>query len=80
MTNMQIIVNSAVEHGLYSEAEVEELFVAMGCLPLFTFAEWKKRGYSVKKRRKGENDVLHLEDEKRKDDRSSEERRRCGSR
>ncbi len=49
MTNMQIIVNSAVEHGLYSEAEVEELFVAMGCLPLFTFAEWKKRGYSVKK-------------------------------
>lgn len=49
MTNMQIIVNSAIEHELYSEAEVEKMFSELGFLPLFTFAEWKRKGFAVRK-------------------------------
>lgn len=49
MTNLQIIANDAIENNLYTEAEVVALFEKMGCLPLFTFAEWKKKGYFVRK-------------------------------
>lgn len=49
MTNIQIIANEAIANNLYTEEQVEELFSTMGCLPLFTFAEWKKKGYFVKK-------------------------------
>ena len=49
MTNIQIIANEAVANNLYTEEQVIELFETMGCLPLFTFAEWKKAGYFVKK-------------------------------
>ena len=49
MTNIQIIANEAIAHNLYTEEEVVALFETTGCLPLFTFAEWKKAGYFVKK-------------------------------
>lgn len=52
MTNIQIIANDAIANNLYTEEQVEELFSTMGCLPLFTFAEWKKKGYFVKKGQK----------------------------
>ena len=49
MTNLQIIANEAIAHELYTEDQVIEIFENGGMLPLFTFAEWKKQGYSVKK-------------------------------
>lgn len=49
MTNLQIIANEAIANNLYTEEQVEELFATNGCLPLFTFAEWKKAGYFVRK-------------------------------
>ena len=49
MTNIQIIANEAIANNLYTEEQVIELFETAGCLPLFTFAEWKKMGYFVKK-------------------------------
>jgi len=49
MTNLQIIANEAIANQLYTEDEVVEYFETIGCLPLFTFAEWKKKGYFVKK-------------------------------
>lgn len=52
MTNIQIIASEAIAHNLYTEEQVEELFSTVGCLPLFTFAEWKKAGYFVKKGQK----------------------------
>lgn len=52
MTNIEIIANEAVANNLYTEDQVIELFETMGCLPLFTFAEWKKKGYFVKKGQK----------------------------
>lgn len=49
MTNFDIIANSAIENGLYTKAQVEAIFSQGLQLPLHTFAEWKRMGYSVKK-------------------------------
>lgn len=55
MTNMQIIVDSAIAEGIYTEEEVEAIFAAGNMLPLHTFAEWRRLGYQV---RKGEHAAL----------------------
>ena len=55
MTNFQIIANAAVFEGLYTEDEALAILEEQGELPLHTFAEWKKRGYIV---RKGQRAVL----------------------
>lgn len=49
MTNLQIIAESAIAAGVYTEEQVKTFLERAGRLPLFTFAEWKKAGYSVKK-------------------------------
>ena len=49
MTNFQIIANSAVETGIYTKEQVETIISQGFNLPLHTFAEWKRLGYSVKK-------------------------------
>lgn len=49
MTNFNIIANSAVEAGIFTKEQVEEIIGNGFCLPLHTFAEWKRMGYSVKK-------------------------------
>ena len=48
MTNNEIIINQAIAHGIYTKAEAQAIVAAKGCLPIHTFAEWKKAGYSVK--------------------------------
>lgn len=57
MTNTKIIKDAAVAAGLYTEAEAADLICKLGALPIHTFAEWKRLGYSVKK---GEKACLHL--------------------
>lgn len=49
MTNNEIIINQAIAHGIYTKAEAQAIVAAKGCLPIHTFAEWKKAGYSVKR-------------------------------
>lgn len=49
MTNNEIIINQAIAHGIYTKAEAQAIVAANGCLPIHTFAEWKKAGYSVKR-------------------------------
>ncbi|MFR2192083.1 MAG: tyrosine-type recombinase/integrase [Acutalibacteraceae bacterium] len=49
MTNNEIIISEAIKHGIYTKAEAQSIVAAKGCLPIHTFAEWKKAGYSVKR-------------------------------
>ena len=49
MTNAEIIKNVSVAAGLFTEAEAAALIMATGSLPVHTFQEWKRLGYSVKK-------------------------------
>lgn len=55
MTNEQIIYSAAINAGIFSEAEAQKYVQSGRRLPLHTFAEWKKHGYSV---RKGEHAAL----------------------
>lgn len=49
MTNFNIVVSAAVANKLYTQEQAEEIIATKGELPLHTFAEWKARGYAVKK-------------------------------
>lgn len=54
MNNEQLIINVAVQHGLYTMEEVEEIIAKKGELPLHSMLGWKKRSpggyeYKVKK-------------------------------
>jgi hypothetical protein len=49
MTNADIIINEAIGNGIYTEEQVMNFFKTIGGLPLHTFAEWKRRGFAVKK-------------------------------
>lgn len=49
MTNFQIITAAAIEAGLYTEEQATAIIEQLGGLPLHTFSEWKRMGYSVKK-------------------------------
>lgn len=49
MTNLQIIASAAIESGLYTEEQVEACFSSGHLLPLHTFNEWKRLGFTVKK-------------------------------
>lgn len=58
MTNFQIIAEAAIQEGLYTEEQALAILEEDGCLPLHTFGEWKRMGYSVKK---GETAALKAE-------------------
>ena len=49
MTNSEIIMRTAIAKKIYTEEEAVKLIKTYGRLPLFTFQEWKKAGYSIKK-------------------------------
>lgn len=49
MTNEQIIANSAVAAGIFTQEEAEAYFSHGMRLPIHTFSEWKNHGYMVKK-------------------------------
>lgn len=74
MTNEQIIANSAVAAGIFTQEEAEAYFSHGMRLPIHTFAEWKSCGYMVKK---GEHAALTVsiwkpKTRKRKDDKTVE--------
>lgn len=49
MTNSEIIMRTAIAKKVYTEEEAVKLIKTYGRLPLYTFQEWKKAGYSIKK-------------------------------
>lgn len=49
MTNTQIIINEAIENGLYTKEEVEAILETGHMIPLHTFQTWKSAGYIVRK-------------------------------
>lgn len=49
MTNLTIITNEAIAQGLFTEEQAQEYFENGYTLPLHTFKEWQRLGYSVKK-------------------------------
>ena len=49
MTNTEIIFKAAISTGIYTEAEATAIMEQFGELPIHTFAEWKKAGFSVKR-------------------------------
>lgn len=55
MTNLQIITDTAIAQGLYTEAEAKAFFDSGNTLPLHTYKEWASRGYQV---RKGEHAAM----------------------
>lgn len=60
MTNEQIIANSAVAAGIFTQEEAEAYFSHGMRLPIHTFAEWKNHGYCQKGRTR-RADREHLE-------------------
>ena len=49
MTNLEIIINEALKHEIYTEEEIEEKIENDEDLKIHTFAIWKAKGYKVKK-------------------------------
>ena len=55
MTNFQIIANAMIDSGLATKEMIAEIVKNKQELPLHTFADWKNRGYKIKK---GEHAVM----------------------
>lgn len=49
MTNFELITGAAIAEGIFTEKEIVDTIKQTGDLPLHTFTEWKRLGYSVKK-------------------------------
>lgn len=49
MTNFQIITDAAIQAGIFTEDQVSAILSTGHQLPLHTFAEWKRLGFTVKK-------------------------------
>jgi hypothetical protein len=49
MTNLMTVTIEAVLNDVFTEDEAVNYLVTTGALPLYTFQEWKKRGYYVKR-------------------------------
>lgn len=58
MTNFEMVTRAAIMEGIYTQGQAAALMKANGGeLPLYTFGEWKNRGYIVKK---GQHAALKL--------------------
>lgn len=49
MTNNEIIYSEAIAAGIYTQEQADAILASGHALPLHTFPEWKRLGYSVKK-------------------------------
>ena len=58
MTNETLIRTAALQHGLFTEEQIEAYEQSGRRLPLHTYAEWQRLGFQVKR---GEHAVLKLQ-------------------
>ena len=49
MTNFDIITSAAIQAGIFTEDQAIEILSTGRRLPVHTFSEWKRLGYTVKK-------------------------------
>lgn len=49
MTNIQIVANAAIAENIFTMEQIENIFSSGHTLPLFTYKEWQRRGFQVKK-------------------------------
>lgn len=49
MTNNEIIYSEAIAAGIYTKEQADAILATGHMLPIHTFPEWKRMGYSVKK-------------------------------
>ena len=49
MTNFKIVMNEAINAGLFTKNEIENFISQNQHPPIFTYQEWKKQGFQVKK-------------------------------
>ena len=49
MTNEEIIIQAALAEKLFTEKEIAVILATGNRLPLHTFSEWKRLGFSVKR-------------------------------
>lgn len=49
MTNNEIIYSEAIAAGIYTQDQADAILASGHALPIHTFPEWKRMGYSVKK-------------------------------
>lgn len=78
MNNEQLILNAAIENGLYTTGEAEQLIEEYGELPLHSLSGWKKRSpagyeYHVKRGEHGLETRLWKKRKKKKAEEDSEQ-------
>lgn len=49
MTNFKIVMNEAINAGLFTKEEIENFISKNQHPPIFTYQEWQKQGFQVKK-------------------------------
>ena len=49
MTNNEIIYSESIAAGIYTQDQADAILSSGHALPIHTFPEWKRMGYSVKK-------------------------------
>ena len=49
MTNFKIIMNSAIQNGIFTQQQIENFLSKNTHPPIFTYQEWQKQGFQVKK-------------------------------
>lgn len=49
MTNNEIIYRESIAAGIFTQEQADQIISSGARLPLHTFQEWKRMGYSVKK-------------------------------
>ncbi len=82
MTNQQLIINAALNYGIYSEEQIEEIIRVRGELPIHSYLGWRERaprGYEYRIK-KGEHGIetrlwkLRKKQEKRSTEEATDER------
>ena len=66
MNNEQLIAAAAIEYGLYTEEQVDEILECRGSLPLHSFSIWKTLGFVPKKGSRGYETYLWKKKTKKK--------------
>lgn len=74
MNNIQIVAGEVIDRGIMTEDAVNAILGAGSVLPFFTYQEWQKRGYQVRKGEKALFKTKLWRVRKSKEEKEEEER------
>lgn len=74
MTNLEIVIGEAINHGVFTEEQIQG-YLSEGDLPLKTFKSWQDAGYTVRKGQKArlQTKLWQLKAKKKKEAAESQE-------